>query len=728
SETIKGKDEKRYYAPVIVEDHYPLDEGDLANKSHVVMSWLLGQTANISERLAMNLLGGVLLENSASPLRQFLETCGLGEAPSPMCGLDDNGREMSFACGLEGCAADKAADIEAGILEVLQKVAVEGVAQEDVEAVLHQIELSQREIGGDSYPYGLQLVLNGLNAALQDADPLALWDVDSVLAQLRQSIQDPDYIKNLVKTALLDNPHRVRLTLKPDNTISQKRQAAEAARLAKIQQGLSEADKQAIIANTKALVERQSLVDDVSILPKVGLADIPADLKIAEGKSYTLPINGIDVPITTFEAGTNGLFYQQIIIDLPHLTEREQSLVPFYSSLLSELGAGEHDYLAMQQWQSQVSGGVRMGLSMRTSLNNAGQAQAHLVASCKALHYNTDSFNLLKTTLEQLRFDEAERVQDLLAQRKARFEASITDSGHALAMQTASHSMSALSQLEYRISGLPALRTLRELVANSQSEDGITSLLAELQAIHHKVLAAPRQFLLIAEKERLATLVETLQQTWSASSIAASVDDDVKQIQAQANPQATQIAWLANTQVQFCAAAYPAVPIDHDDAPALMILGGFLRNGFLHRAIREQGGAYGGGAAYDSNACAFRFFSYRDPRLADTFADFQASLAWLQSHNHEERQLEEVILGIMASLDKPMSPAGEARSAFHNALYGRTSAQRRALRAKLLAVTIADLQAVAAKYLSAERMSKAVVAPYSQAETVQSLGFVIERL
>ncbi|HMY27579.1 MAG TPA: insulinase family protein [Agitococcus sp.] len=728
SETIKGKDEKRYYAPVIVEDHYPLDEGDLANKSHVVMSWLLGQTANISERLAMNLLGGVLLENSASPLRQFLETCGLGEAPSPMCGLDDNGREMSFACGLEGCAADKAAEIEAGILDVLQKVAVEGVAQEEVEAVLHQIELSQREIGGDSYPYGLQLVLNGLNAALQDADPLALWDVDSVLAQLRQSIQDPDYIKNLVKTALLDNPHRVRLTLKPDNTISQKRQAAEAARLAKIQQGLSEADKQAIIANTKALVARQAQIDDVSILPKVGLADIPADLKIAEGKSYTLPINGIDVPITTFEAGTNGLFYQQIIIDLPHLTEREQSLVPFYSSLLSELGAGEHDYLAMQQWQSQVSGGVRMGLSMRTSLNNAGQAQAHLVASCKALHYNTDSFNLLKTTLEQLRFDEAERVQDLLAQRKARFEASITDSGHALAMQTASHSMSALSQLEYRISGLPALRTLRELVANSQSEDGITSLLAELQAIHHKVLAAPRQFLLIAEKERLATLVETLQQTWSASSIAASVDDDVKQIQAQANPQATQIAWLANTQVQFCAAAYPAVPIDHDDAPALMILGGFLRNGFLHRAIREQGGAYGGGAAYDSNACAFRFFSYRDPRLADTFADFQASLEWLQSNNHEERQLEEVILGIMASLDKPMSPAGEARSAFHNALYGRTSAQRRALRAKLLAVTIADLQAVAAKYLSAERMSKAVVAPYSQAETVQSLGFVIERL
>jgi Zn-dependent M16 (insulinase) family peptidase len=46
--------------------------------------------------------------------------------------------------------------------------------KQEVEAVLHQVELSQREIGGDSYPYGLQLLLNGLTAALQDADPLSV--------------------------------------------------------------------------------------------------------------------------------------------------------------------------------------------------------------------------------------------------------------------------------------------------------------------------------------------------------------------------------------------------------------------------------------------------------------------------------------------------------------------------------------------------------------------------
>ena len=76
------------------------------------------------------------------------------------------------------------------------------------------------------------------------------------------------------------------------------------------------------------------------------------------------------------------------------------------------------------------------------------------------------------------------------------------------------------------------------------------------------------------------------------------------------------IAWLAQTNVYHNAMAFQAVPADHDDAAALMVLSGVLRNNYLHRAIRETGGAYGGGASYDSNACSFKFYSYRDPRLA----------------------------------------------------------------------------------------------------------------
>ena len=295
-------------------------------------------------------------------------------------------------------------------------------------------------------------------------------------------------------------------------------------------------------------------------------------------------------------------------------------------------------------------------------------------------------------------------------------------------MQTASHALSAIAALDYRISGLPALPRLRGLVQEVQQDDGAARLLARLRDMHEKVLASPRQFLLIAEAERLPALTAALHETWRHTPMAAAGAVATGRLTGTIDPSPRRTAWLINSQVQFCAAAYPAVPVDHPDAPAFMVLGGFLRNGFLHRAIREQGGAYGGGAGYDGNACAFRFFSYRDPRLEATFADFQASLDWLRENPHEDRQLEEAILGIIASLDKPLSPAGEARSAFHNALYGRTPAQRRKMRAALLAVSIADLQRVAATYLRPDVMSLGVVAPHAQAAVLEGLGFSLQKL
>src|SRR5690554_7446824 len=87
-----------------------------------------------------------------------LETTDLGHAPSPMCGLEDSNREMTFVCGIEGSEPERRAELEQLVESTLQKVVDEGISQERLEAILHQLELHQREIAGDSFPYGLQLI------------------------------------------------------------------------------------------------------------------------------------------------------------------------------------------------------------------------------------------------------------------------------------------------------------------------------------------------------------------------------------------------------------------------------------------------------------------------------------------------------------------------------------------------------------------------------------------
>jgi hypothetical protein len=185
---------------------------------------------------------------------------------------------------------------------------------------------------------------------------------------------------------------------------------------------------------------------------------------------------------------------------------------------------------------------------------------------------------------------------------------------------------------------------------------------------------------------------------------------------------------LTSTQVNFCAKAYSTVAVDHPDAAALTVLGGFLRNGFLHRAIREKGGAYGGGAGQDSVNGVFRFFSYRDPRLAETLDDFDGALNWLRTESHDAQSLEEAILGVIGQLDRPRSPAGAARHAFHNKLFGRTPEQRARFRERVLAVTLDELQRVADTWLVPEKASVAVVTNPDNRGVAEGLGMAIQEL
>lgn len=723
--TLYSTPEKRLTAPIEVTESYAVDSEDLKDKTFHVMSWLLPETSDIKLRLGMRLVEGILLENSASPLRHYLETCGYAQSTGPLMGVDDSNFEMTFYCGVQGSNAEYAENFKSGVLNILQDVASKPVDTDLVDAILHQIELHQREINGDGTPYGLSLILNGLGSAIHHNDPIHVWDVDSAIEQVKEELKDPMWLSNLIQIHLLDNPHRVQMTLVPDATKSVKEQQAEQARLAEITANLTEDQKIEIQEKTEALKKRQDTPDDLELLPKVGLEDVPADLHIVQGQLREIICNGLDTPLNLYHAGTNGIYYQQVLIQIPD--EIVQS--PYFnllSILMGEVGAGEYDYLELQQLQTAVSGGLGMGASLRSKVDNKDRISAWLTLTTKSLTQKLDAIQLLKLAFEQLRFDEKDRIIELLQQRKTRWHSRLSGSGHSYAMQTASRQMSALARRDYHNTGLGALNWLSDLVTKiDQDEDAYHALIAELQAIHRKLLQAPKQFLLVCEDHHSDRLVEEVQNVWDKLQVNK---EPVTLTQVEQVNTANDEAWLIQTNVQFCASAYQAVDVAHADAAPLMVLAAYLRNGFLHSAIREKGGAYGGGASYDGNACSFRFYSYRDPRLAETFNDFEASVQWLLNTEQQPHQLEEAILGLVASMDKPGSPAGEAITACYALLHARTPKFRKMLRERLLNVTLDDLNRVAKQYLLEQKPVKAVVAPFAKREELQQLGFSIQQV
>ena len=114
---------------------------------------------------------------------------------------------MVFICGIEGAKDNEAEQFEELVIQTLNKIINDDIDLDFLSSLLDQLELQQREVGGSSYPYGLQLMLSSLPTALHRGNADAVLNIDPILSELRIKIKDPEFIKSRIKNLLLDNSH-----------------------------------------------------------------------------------------------------------------------------------------------------------------------------------------------------------------------------------------------------------------------------------------------------------------------------------------------------------------------------------------------------------------------------------------------------------------------------------------------------------------------------------------
>jgi Zn-dependent M16 (insulinase) family peptidase len=687
--------EHRLSAPVRHKASYAASAaGDEAPKSQLVMAWLLGESTDLAGLLQANLLSDALLDHSGSPLRRVLEAFPMAESVSPLTGLEESHREMSFLCGLEGVTGDAVQAFEAAVLKVIAEVAEHGIPIDQLKAVLHQIELSQREVGGDGMPYGLQLMFSCLSAAIHRGDPVELLDLDAAIETLRKDIEDPEFIKGLARSLLLENQHRVTVTLQPDVNLAQEKADAERARLQMTAQAMSDSERRYVMDQTAALALRQTEVEDLDLLPKVTLKDVPRD------HIYPEPI--VTGPVTAYAAGCNGIVYHQLIRELPELSEADWRLLPVLNQVAGELGFGGQDYVAAQNLQQSLTGGISAFASVRASLANVNQAGSFFVLSSRSLARNASKMmTLLNETSQGLRFDETARIAELVRQSNTRKQMGVVNQGHSLAMLAASAAFSKISALNHQLSGLGSLAFFKGLVAKIEEGD-VASLAADLAGLYARFQQAPQSAMVIADEARVPELVNALLQRGSLTQSGPA------QQLIHAEQTALETVYVTETEVNFCAAAYGCPSESSASVASVQVLAAVLRTQYLHAEIREKGGAYGGGASYDAANGLFRLYSYRDPELLKTFSVFDGALEAVRSMKWTSNLIEEAVLGLMSSQDAPGSPAGEARGDFYQQLQGRSHAHLRAHRAALFSVTPESVIDAAEQILSGSKSLAAI--------------------
>ncbi len=651
--------------------------------------------------LALSVLEHVLIGLPSSPLRKALVDSGLGEDLTGG-GLETDLRQLAFSVGLKGLHAPSveaaeatSAQVEELVLATLRNLAETGLHADDIEAAVNSVEFDLRENNTGSYPRGLALFFESLSTWLYDADPLMLLPFEGPLARLKARLaRSEKVLEELIRTQFLDNPHRALVTLVPDTTLAETREAAEQARLAAVRAALSPAELAALVAETHALHALQEAPDapeDLAKIPRLTLADLP--LKNAVIPHVRTTLAGAAAHL--HELPTSGIVYLDLGLDLSAVPDQLIPLVPILGRALMEMGTKRSSFVDLTRKVAMTTGGIWPQSFVASVRAPDGTCAAlpcqRLFLRAKATAQRTPSLlDILSEVLLEPDFSDIERLGKIVLETKARREHRLIPAGHALAASRLKARYGAAQAVSEAMQGLTGFFYVRELATRMEKDPesvvrDLTTLLGLM--LRRSALVAN----ITADGPALADTANRL------GGLIASVPTGGADADLAAAPRSLPVlpereGLVLPAQVNYVCTGANVKALGHSPGAAAAVVGNFLRAGYLWERVRVQGGAYGAGVSYSRTSGNLTFTSYRDPNLGRTVEAFAAVAPYLAGMQIDAPELEKSIIGSVGDLDHYLLPDAKGFTALARDLTGEDADYRQAARDAVLSASLRDFR------------------------------------
>jgi len=681
--------QKPFAEPVEIEAAYAADAaeetGGPARDGRVGIAWLLDEPQTEKQSLALGVLGHVLAGTSASPLKRRLDESGLGERV--IGHIAQSIRQPIAVFGLRGMDPDNAGRVETLVLDELERLAREGLPEKAVEAALNSIEFQLRELNTGSRPRGISLMFAALQNWLHGKDPLEALAFAEPLATLKAEIAaDPALLSGMIRTHLLDNAHRARIVLRADPDIARREAEAERERLEHARAAMSDADIEQTIADTRDLRKLQNTPDSpeaVARLPRLGLEDLPRDN--IEIPSETARLCGIE---TLFhELPTNGIVYLDLGFNLRVLDQAHLPFLPLFSRALTQTGTDHEDFADLIQHIGRTTGGIH-AQNFVSAVEDSDDAAAWLILRGKATpDHAGDLISILRDVISGARFDNRDRIRQLVREAKSGLESRLAPAGHQLAGLRLGAGLSEAGWLGEQTGGISQLFFLRDLEKRIEDDfDSVSAILFEIRdRLFGKANAVANVTATGEDWTRFQAGLSGLLGGLPAGHEPAGAWDGANL------PGAEGLTFPA--QVNYVAQGFNLFETGYARTGAAAVALQHLNMTYLWDRIRVEGGAYGGFSSFNQTSGNFQFGSYRDPNLLGTLDVYEAAGTFLRQPV-DEAALTRSIIGVIGTMDRYMLPDAKGFTALTRHLVGETPERRQKRRDEVLGATGADFEAL----------------------------------
>jgi presequence protease len=720
-----------FQAPKRQEIAYPAPE--TGGRSSVLVSWLLGDSADPLQAIEAEILSEIILGHDGSPLGRALRECGLGEDLAPQSGIGTDARQMGFQAGLRGIRREDSGAVEEKIFSVLKGLRDGGIPPGALEAALRGVEFSYREIRRGSGPYALRIMQRCMRGWIHGFDPERTLRVLDAVKTARGAAEKGDrHFEDLLDRLLVSNPHRALTLAYPEEGLGEKRREALALSCARKLGGLGKEGRKALdgaLARLKRFQEEPDGPEALAALPRVRVADLPRAIDLIP----TEPEKAAGMEARYHPVFTNGISYAEIAVDISGLDPSLLPWLPLFTRFISSAGVPGVPYHEMAERLASAAGGFSCVLQTgsHAAAADADNPSVLAVFRLKALDSSLDeALSLARDVLLHADSSDVPRLLNLYTELRNDLLAALIPSGVSFAQSRGAATFSVAGAVEESWRGVTQYDFLMSL---GESPD-LSSIASAMEGIRSSLFPGAKALASITSDPSSKHASLAALEDFSRDLSLGAFSPGPGHARGRILPRALGVrneAFVIPAEVGFASAALRGSRLKDPGYPAETVLASILSSGPLWESVRMRRGAYGAWADADPLEGVFGMASYRDPGPLESLLDFRAALSWASGPGMDREVTDKGILSVVSNDIRPLSPEEKGFVDLKRAIFGVDDESRKRKREGLLSLDPEKVMAAAARVLDGWSSSVQTIvageASLPSART-QEAGMVVRKL
>lgn len=650
------------------------------NSDYLSLNFITGISTDCVTSLGLKILKYILLDTEASPLKKALlekKICNDIEG-----WFSSTTYDMVFSIVAKNSDVSKKDEFLNIIFDTLNDIVKNGIDKELAEGALNYFEFLIREGDYGYRPKGLFFGVNMMESWLHMENPIESLKVTSFLSVIRESFKN-GYFENLIDKYILKNNRYSVVLLSAEEGKLDKHIEEQKLKLQNIKKELSKEQINDIILtekNLKKYQEEPEPLEKINKIPHLSVEEISKTSKYSETEEMC--IDNVKVLLTNLP--TNGISYVDIVFDTKCIP---QNLLPYtglLAELLFKLSTKHYTVEEISKRINLYTGGVYAFCNVYNISNDRYESKFSVKG--KTLSQNLQElFLIIGEVVRFLKFEDKESVIKSIRELKRQSEDDIISAPHVYSSNRCLSYFSEGHKINELFSGIEYYKFLSEL--EKTIDKNYDKFVTKMMSVIDILFCKNNMFISVCSEKKYfqmtkifcLRLMELVKENSSYCNQEYNFNFNIK-----------KEGFIIPSKVQYNSLAFNYKDMGFEYSGGLAVIKSILNRDYLWNNIRVKGGAYGSGFSASQSGNSY-FYSYRDPKLKETFDVYKNTDKFLSELKLTKNDVDKYIIGTINGIDRPKGNNALSSEVIVDHILNMTSEKKDKKRNEILSFKVDDI-------------------------------------